>query len=249
MGMMRERSAGTWELTVSTGRDPATGKYGRVVRPVRADGKRAAKAALAKLEVEVAAGHVVAVDPTFGELLDRWIAHVRSLGRSDATLYDYEQYIKREIKPVFGMTRLSKMNALDLDRFYSGITARGLAPATVRQIHAITRALLNQGERWGLVGRNVAKLASPPSQPQREQHPPSVDEVQKPLIAATALDPFIALYVRVVVATGARRAEACGIKWSDIDLEAGSVAILRSYMVLPNGIRGDRPTKIGRAHV
>ena len=71
MGTMRERSAGTWELTVSTGWDPATGKYGRVARTVRADGERAAKAALAKLEVEVAAGQVVAVDPTFGELLDR----------------------------------------------------------------------------------------------------------------------------------------------------------------------------------
>ena len=184
MGTMRERSAGTWELTVSTGRDPATGKYRRVVRTVRADGKRAAKAALSKLEVEVAAGHVVAVDPTFGELLDRWIAHVRSLRRSDATLYHYEQYIQREIKPVFGMTRLSKMNALDLDRFYSGLTARGLAPATVRQIHAIMRASLNQGDRWGLVGRNVAKLASPPSQP--EQHPPSVDEVQKLLVAVSS---------------------------------------------------------------
>ncbi len=102
-------------------------------------------------------GTVVAVDPTFGELLDRWIAHVRSLGRPDATLYHYEQYIKREIKPVFGMTRLSKINALDLDRFYSGLTARGLAPTTVRQIHAIMRASLIQGERWGMVGRNVAK--------------------------------------------------------------------------------------------
>ena len=71
MGTMRERSSGTWELTVATGRDPATGKYGRVVRTVQANGKREAKAALARLEVEVRAGHVVAEDPTFNELLDR----------------------------------------------------------------------------------------------------------------------------------------------------------------------------------
>ena len=33
------------------------------------------------------------------------------------------------------------------------------------------RGSLNQAERWGLVQRNVAELASAPSQPQREQHP------------------------------------------------------------------------------
>ena len=177
------------------------------------------------------------------------MAHLLALGRSDATLYHYERYIKREIKPVFGPTRLSKLTALDLDRFYAGLTGRGLASATVRQIHAIMRASLNQGERWGLVGRNVAKLASPPSQPQREQTPPSVDEVHRLLTASAAIDPLFGLYVRVVVATGTRRAEASGIKWTDVDFEAGTVSISRSYMVLPNGVRGDRPTKTRSARV
>ena len=102
--------------------DPATGKYGRVVRSVQANGKREAKTALARLEVEVRAGHVVAKDPTFNELLDRWIAHVRALGRSDATLYHYERYIVREIKPVFGVRRLSKLTTYDIDRFYAAWT-------------------------------------------------------------------------------------------------------------------------------
>ncbi len=73
--------------------------------------------------------------------------------------------------------------------------------------------------------------------------------MQKLLVAATANDPRFGLYVRVVVATGARRAEACGIKGSDVDLDAGNVAISRSYMVLPNGVRGDRPTKTRSARV
>ncbi len=41
-----------------------------------------------------------------------------------------------------------------------------------------------------LVGRNVAKLASPPAQPQREQHPPSVDQVRRLLETATGTDPI-----------------------------------------------------------
>ena len=58
MGTMRERSPGSWELTVSAGVDPTTGRYSRVIRTVRATSKREAKAALRQLEVEVASGLV-----------------------------------------------------------------------------------------------------------------------------------------------------------------------------------------------
>ncbi len=45
-----------------------------------------------------------------------------------------------------------------------------------------------------------------------------------------------------MVATGARRAELCGLRWSDVDFEAGTLSITRSYTVVP-GVRGERPTK------
>lgn len=56
MGTMRQRSEGTWELTVSAGRDASTGSYRRVIRTVHASTKRDAKAALSELEVEVRSG-------------------------------------------------------------------------------------------------------------------------------------------------------------------------------------------------
>jgi len=185
---------------------------------------------------------VVAADLELRELLERWVAHIRGLGRSDATLYNYEGFIERNINPALGSKRLSKLSALDIDRLYSRLTKQGLAPATVRQVHAILRASLNQAMRWGLVGRNVAKLATPPSQPQREQHPPSNDDVRALLVAASDIDPLFGLYARLVAATGVRRSEACGVRWSDVDFDRGTVRIERSYQVLP-GATGDRPTK------
>ena len=125
---------------------------------------------------------------------------------------------------------------------YTKLRKRGLAPATIRQIHAILRASLNQAERWGLIQRNVAKLASAPAQPQREQHPPSIAEVRSLMTTAIALDPLFGLFIRVMVATGARRAEVCGLRWSDVNFEAGTLDVSRSYTVLP-GSRGDSPTK------
>ena len=103
------------------------------------------------------------------ELLDRWLAHLEDLGRSSSTLYGYRKYVDRELIPAIGAVRLSKLTAGHLERLYSSLCRHGLAPATVRQIHAIVRAALHQAVRWGLTGRNVASLASAPSQPQREQ--------------------------------------------------------------------------------
>jgi integrase len=197
---------------------------------------------LATLEAAVAAGNVPFDDPTLSSLLERWMEHITSLGRADTTLYNYRQYIDREIVPVLGSIRLSRLKSLDIDRLYGSLRKRGLAPATIRQVHAILRASLNQAERWGLVQRNVAKLASAPSQPQREQHPPTVPQVRELIAAAEGVDSLFGLYIRVMVATGARRAELCGLRWSDVDFEAGTLSISRSYSVVP-GVRGDRPTK------
>jgi len=242
VGTMRQRSEGTWELTVSAGRDAATGSYRRVIRTVKAATKREARAALSALEVEVGSGRVGPEDVTLAELLERWMEHLRSKGRSENTLYGYRRYIERDLVPALGSIRLSKLTALDIDRFYDSLTDRGLAAATVRQAHAILRAALNQAERWSLVGRNVAKLASPPRQPQRDQRPPTVEEVRALLAAAAELDPVLGVYVRLVAATGMRRAEACALKWGDLDVEVGVLTVRRSHVAVP-GVRADKSTK------
>lgn len=71
MGTMRERTPGTWELVVSAGLDPTTGRYRREIRRIKTTSKREAKAALAELETAVAAGRVSSDDPTLGQLLER----------------------------------------------------------------------------------------------------------------------------------------------------------------------------------
>jgi integrase len=242
MGAMRERGPGSWELTVSAGLDPATGRYSRVIRTVRTTSKREARAALRRLEEEVASGLVGLDDPTVSELLDLWLEHVTALGRSPSTLYNYHNCVKRELVPAIGSVRLSKLTAAHLDRLYASLGARGLAPATVRQVHAIIRAALHHAVRWGLTARNVASLASAPPQPQREQHPPSAEDVLALIRAAEIVDPMFGLYVRILAATGMRRGEACGLRWSDVDLDEGRVTVQRSHLALPGSV-GDHPTK------
>jgi integrase len=242
MGTMRERSPGSWELAVSAGVDPSTGRYARVTRTFRTPSKREARAALRRLEEEVASGLVGVEDPTVADLLERWLTHLAGLGRSPSTIYGYRNTLNRAVIPAIGKVRLSKLTAGHLDALYASQRERGLAPATIRQIHAILRAALHQAVRWGLTARNVASLASAPSQPQREQRPPTAEVVATLIHAAEQLDGMFGLYVRVVAATGMRRGEACGLRWSDIDLDAGKLKVQRSHIAIRGSI-GDQPTK------
>jgi hypothetical protein len=80
--------------------------------------------------------------------------------------------------PTLGHLPLRRLDTATLDRFSSELRGRGgvggrpMAPATVRQVHAILRRALDQAARWGWIPANPAALASPPRLGSAEIRPP-----------------------------------------------------------------------------
>ena len=87
-------------------------------------------------------------------------------------------------------------------------------------------AALRQAVRWGWLSSNPADAASPPRLRRRRIRPPTADEVLR-LIAAAASSgsPDLGVALRVLVATGMRRGEVCGLRWRDVDVVAGTLRI------------------------
>ena len=63
---------------------------------------------------------------------------------------------------------------------------------------------------------------------------PTPEEVRRLLAAARALDPGTGV-LRVVAATGARRGEACALRWSDVDWEERRLTIDESVIASAGG--------------
>jgi integrase len=111
------------------------------------------------------------------------------------------------------------LDTATLDRFYSELRGRGgvggrpMAPATVRQVHAILRRALDQAARWGWIPANPAALASPPRLGSAEIRPPTPEEVSRLLETAYAADPDLAVLLWLAATTGARRGELCALRW------------------------------------
>jgi integrase len=90
-------------------------------------------------------------------------------------------------------------------------------------LHGVLRSALVTAERWGLVTRNVAKLVDGP-RVRRHEIAPLAPEQAKRLIDASADDRFLALWV-TALATGMRQGELLALRWEDVDLDSGRVAV------------------------
>lgn len=141
------------------------------------------------------------------------------------TFHNYRSQIRNHILPALGKKKLRALKLEDVEALYRSMAASGLSPATVRYVHAVLHRALKQATVRGLVSRNVAEGASLPRPGKQEIRPLSPEEVRRFLGAARG-DRLEALYV-VAVTCGLRQGELLGLRWSDIDLEAGRLTVRR----------------------
>lgn len=101
----------------------------------------------------------------------------------------------------------------------------GSAPATAHQAHRTIRTALNEAVRRGHLAKNPATLAKAPRLAESEIEPYSVADVQR-LLAVTS-DRRNSARWAVALALGLRQGEELGLRWSDVDLDAGTLTVRR----------------------
>ena len=233
-GGLRLQSPGVWELRLEAGRDPVTGRRRQISRTVHGS-KREAQQALNALVVETDQGHGTGTKATFEQLSVEWLALVAN-DLSPTTLYRYKNLLKNRILPAIGNRSVHAIRTNDLDRLYLGLVNEvGLAPATVRQAHAIIRRAFRQAVLWGWIAANPAVNATPPRQVRSELSPPNVAQVGELLKKAGEEDPELGRFLHIAAATGARRGEMCAIRWRNVDTKLRTLTIEHSITDLPGG--------------
>lgn len=128
-----------------------------------------------------------------------------------------------------GSTPLAALTAQQLDRAYGRWRAEGLSPRTIRHIHRVLSAALHQAEKWDLLERPATDRATPPKNPDLPVRAPTPEVVQGLIEEAKRRQlPVLAAAIFVSATTGLRRGEVCGLRWSDLDLEARTLTVARS---------------------
>lgn len=240
----------TWSYVVRV-RDPETGRS----RPRWVGGfatEREAKTA--RDEARVAASrseYVNRTTITVGQFLDSWLG-VHEVGVKPQTIAPYRDLIDRYVTPRLGDVRLQAVQPAMLTRLYTdllkagGAKGRPLACTTVEKVHAILRKAFHDAV-------NIDQLlnASPVD---RAKRPRKQSAAAKHIWTPADLRAFLETtrshrlfpFFHLAAYTGARRGELLNLRWSNVDLDAGSLEIQGTVAVI-NGQRVEGTTKGGHA--
>ncbi len=219
-GTIRQRADGRWEAMYTyhdaTGHMKRRSLYGKTQREVR-EKLTAALRALDQGDAPITDRQTVA------QFLDRWLADVVKPSVRPKTYHSYAQLVRLHLKPALGRHQLAKLLPQHVQGMMNDKLAAGLSPRTVQYLRAVLRRALGQALKWGLVARNVATLVDPPRSERHEMQALNPSQAGQFLEAARG-DRLEALY-RVALSLGLRQGEILGLRWEDVDFDAGTMRV------------------------
>lgn len=215
--------------------------HGRVTVGVKDDGKpdrrhvmRKAKAdvikAVRELERGRETGRVRSTgrSSTVGEWLTHWVENIAAPAVKRNTLDGYRVAVNVHLVPGIGAHRLDRLEPEHLERLYAKMLRAGSSPGTANQAHRTIRTALGEAERRGKVTRNVAALAKAPRPVEVEVEPYTVDEIQQ--LLKVAGERRNGARWAIALALGLRQGEVLGLRWSDVDMDSGTLWVRRGRL-------------------
>jgi integrase len=158
-----------------------------------------------------------------GDFLKHWLEESVKRTVRALTFEQYAQHVRLYIEPCLGRIYLSKPSAQNVERFINELLDRGLNPRTVQITLFVIRRALSQALKRGLAARNVADLVDCPRAEKKEIRPPTIEQAQSLLEAVIGVR--MEAVFTVGLALGLRRGELLGLRWQDVDFEAGTISV------------------------
>ncbi|WP_344414432.1 tyrosine-type recombinase/integrase [Pseudonocardia ailaonensis] len=247
--------SGALRVRVHAGADPVTGKRHTLVEIVPPGPRQAAEAEAARTRLlnQVDERRHPRTAATVNQLLDKYF---EVLALEATTTYTYVGYADKHIRPLIGQVKVGALGGEVFDSLYAELRrcrdhcdrgprtdhrtsrahdcdercrpheCRPLANASIRHVHFILSGALKRAVRWRWIAANPIVEAEPPTAPPPAPAPPSATEAAA-ILAESWKDPDWGLLVWVVMVTGLRRGELCGLRWRDLDLDRGTLTVAR----------------------
>lgn len=243
-----------WYVVLDHGRD----ETGRRIRHWHSGYSTRQDAERARTELLRARDTAVYVAPTrttvAGFVEERWLpaldAAVAAGRLKPATVSQYRNLVRSYVVPALGSVLLRDLTPDQLTRHYGQLLVSGrrrgggpLSATTVHAVHVCVHRMLKDAGRWGLVARNVADVAGAdaPHPVRREMAERSWSPDQlRAFLSANAGHRLYGLWL-LAATTGMRRGELCGLRWTQVDLEAGRLSVARTRVVVNHVVHESTP--------
>jgi integrase len=245
-GHIKERGTGHWYAVIDT-RDPATGKRKRKWHSLPGcTGRRQAQIECARLISEIKGGtYLEPSKTTVAQFFGRWLDHMKSQ-ISPKSHARYSELARKNLIPLLGSVTLTKLRPAAISSAYSKALAEGrrdgsggLSPQTVTHMHRVLKQALGQAVKWELLTRNPADAVDPPKTGRVLMQTYDLDQTAELIEAMRPTRMFVPTLLAVLC--GLRRGEVAALRWQNVDLAAGRLAVLESAEQVGSTVRYKLP--------
>jgi integrase len=189
---------------------------------------------------------------TVAEWLRRWLKESVEPAKRTSTVVRYTGIIENHIIPVLGGIRLQALRPGHVESYFAVKRAETNVEGSKTKLgngslglhRVVLFSALKKAVRAGIVPRNIVELVDGVPRVQR-QHDDLLrrcwapDEALRFLAAAKASGPQDVAFYRVALECGLRKGELCGLQWSDLDLDACTLKVLRTLLQAKDKTTGE----------
>lgn len=174
---------------------------------------------------------------TLAEYSKYWFGNIAPNKLASSTVAREKSDIDRFL-PLIGHYKLTELRPEHFRKLYVAlrkeknmINGKPLSELTVEGVHACLCGILSDAVESGLLDHNPAWRTYKYSNIDKKQQVVANEEILQKLICALEKESIkYETYFKLIIATGIRRGECCGIKWSDIDYAGRSIHICRNVV-------------------
>lgn len=149
---------------------------------------------------------------------------------AENTRSSYQGNLDKWIYPTLGNFKITEITAAQIDALFISMKSQGKSHATVIKVYNILFGIFKRAYKHDLIEKNPMDKVTRPE--------PRKDEIKNQEPEAYTADEIIHIwnslekeslkwrtYVRLLIDTGARRGEVCGLQWKDVDFKENRITI------------------------
>jgi integrase len=164
---------------------------------------------------------------TLGDFLEHWLVEVlpaRSRVQATSTVTNYRWAAGHAIRGLGGR-RLHELTPEDVEAVLRHLAEEGMARNSVMRVRSVLVMALKHAQRREIVARNVAELSEMPTSAKAPRSGRSLTLEQARQLLHVAERDRLGGLVTVGLMLGLRPGELCGLRWEDVDLDAGVLCV------------------------
>lgn len=228
-GSVYQNSRGQWVAAIEAGWT-ALGTRRRLTLKARTEAGVRARLAEARRRITAEGPSATFATITMKRWADQWLVQRQHIVRPGTFVSD-RSAVCRWIIPTIGHLRLDSLTPSDIRKVAASQEEAGLALSTMQRTHAVLGKILTDAVAEGYQVCRRAREASSPGQGHSTRQALSVEDAMR-ILAVAADRPDASRWVAALV-EGLRPAEALGLTWDMVDLDAETLTLAWQLKALP----------------